>query len=828
MLKHYLSQALRSFWRFRVTTGVNLLGLVLAVVCFVATYLFLDSLLRSDVHFPKASRTYLITQELWNAGGSKIVPGFPEAGAPVGTFLRVDFPGLEAVARAASLGHQSAATDDRKADVNTAAVDPEFLKIFDLDFKAGEPAAVITSAHSAIITQRTAERLFGKAQPLGRRIVLQNHVEVTVTGVIAPVPQPSHMGDDDKVMLQFDILVPMQLLKEMKTSAGIGVPIDPEDGQAWGLDIFLTYVLFPADGSFTPQEFLAQLPAFAARRANRPGAPVSSVFGAVPLPHAELAAADAFLGGNVISVTTMVFALDALILAIACINYANLAVAIATTRTKELGVRKVLGATRLHLIRQCLIEAGLLGLAAVVLVMLLAALVIEPVNRALQTNFTLASLIRPQLWLMVTGLIAAITFVGGMYPAFALALVRPVDALRAGNVRTGPRFVPTVLVGVQFATASFLLVVALVMARQNALMKAQGVQAVRDPVVVLGNDLNELGISFETLREELLRSPNIKAVASISQAPWSSGGSHVTLTRGAEAGAAREDTIFNDIGYHFFEAIELKLLAGRLLDHEHGDELVRFDQLPPGKQQPIVVDRALAAALGWHDPNEAVNKVTYVKMGPGEIPFRIVGVVENGYPRLVGPNTASNVYDLSPQRAGTPLIRISREHIPATVKYIDSVWDRLAPQAQIRREFMDTLFDEAYRNLSRINSTLNGLSAFAFLIAIMGLCGLAIHVTTRRQREIGIRKTLGATVRGVVTMLLFDFAKPVLVANLIAWPFAWFVGHQYLDKFTLRSQITLWPFVLSLVITVGVAWASVAVQAMRAATVKPANVLYAQ
>jgi len=147
---------------------------------------------------------------------------------------------------------------------------------------------------------------------------------------------------------------------------------------------------------------------------------------------------------------------------------------------------------------------------------------------------------------------------------------------------------------------------------------------------------------------------------------------------------------------------------------------------------------------------------------------------------------------------------------------------------QIRRKFADALFDDAYRGFSTINSTLNGLSAFAFLIAIMGLSGLAIHVTTRRRREIGIRKTLGATAREVVTMLLLDFAKPVLVANLIAWPFAWFVGYQYMDKFTVRGTITIWPFILSLLITVGVAWASVAFQALRAATVKPANVLYVQ
>src|SRR6185295_658830 len=137
MLRHYITQALRSFWRFRVTASVNLLGLVLASVCFIATYLFVDSLVRSDTHFSRASRTYLITQELYNSSGAKIVPGFPAAGPPTATYLRTDFPGLEAVARSVQLGSQAAATDDRKADVSTVAIDPEFLKIFDLDFKAG-------------------------------------------------------------------------------------------------------------------------------------------------------------------------------------------------------------------------------------------------------------------------------------------------------------------------------------------------------------------------------------------------------------------------------------------------------------------------------------------------------------------------------------------------------------------------------------------------------------------------------------------------------------------------------------------------------------------
>ncbi len=826
MLSHYIVQALRSFWRFRVTAAVNLFGLVLAVVCFIASYLYLDSLLRSDSHFPKSARTWVITQELWNTPTSRMIPAFPTSGPPAAEGLRADFAGLEAVARAVPLGPQNAATEDRKADIFTAAIDPEFLRIFDLDFKAGEPAAALSSQHSAIVTERTARRLFGTTQVLGRRILLQTRVEVTITGVIASVPQPSHMGDVDAAGLRFDLLVPMRLVKELRTVGGIGVPVDPENG-VWGNDIFYTYVLFPANGSFTPKELLEQLPAFAARRANRPDNPLTSVFGAVPISKIQLAFWDALVGGNAVSVTTMIFLLDVLILAIACVNYANLAVAIATTRTKEIGVRKVLGASTRNLVRQYLVEAALLGIVPIVIVMLLAVLVIEPINRALSTNFTLASLLKPRLWLMVAGLLGAISLMGGLYPALALSRVRPVDALRSGNVRAGPRFVPTILVGVQFTAASFLLVVALVMAHQNSRLKTQALQPGRDPVIVLGNNVNELNVSFESLREELLRNPRIESVSSVGAPPWQSGGSHVTLARRPDANAARGDTILNQIGPDFFGTIGLKVLAGRALDRDRGDEWSSL--VPASGEAPIAIDRALAAALGWSDPNEAVNKVVYAtNWGSGPMPFRVVGVVEDGFPRLVGPNTDSNMYVLDPAIAGMPLIRISKQDVPDTVKYINKVWDTFAPKASSRLEFMDNLFNVAYALFQTINFVLNALATFAFFIAVMGLCGLAIHVTTRRQREIGIRKTLGATVRGVLTMLLIDFAKPVLIANLIAWPFAWFVGRRYMEQFTQQDDLTVWPFLLSLVITLGVAWASVGVQALRAATVKPANMLYAQ
>lgn len=818
MLRHYVTQALRSFWRFRVTAAVNLLGLVLAIVCFVATYLYLDSLARTDQHFPKAGRTYVITQELWNFG-KRFIPAFPTSDAAVAGYLRVDFPQLEAVARALPLGPQSAATDDRKAQVALAAIDPDFLRIFPLDFKAGNPAAAVNAAHSAIVTERAAEQLFGTTRVLGRRILLQTQVEVTITGVIAQVPQPSHMGDVAMPLLGFDILVPIALAKEIRGAS------DP-DSLEWGNDSFYTYVLFPAKGAFTPADLIAQLGAFGERRANGADRPIRSVFGAIPISRIPLQFADALAGGNAISLPTIIFLLDLMILAIACVNYANLAVAIATTRAKEIGVRKVLGAARIHLLRQYLVEAALLGAAATVIVVLLALLVVEPVNRALQQNFTLASLMRPQLWLMIGGVLVVISVMGGLYPALALSRVRPVDALRAGSVRAGPRFVPTVLVGLQFAAASFLLVVTLVMAHQNSTIRERALRTGRDPVVVITTSLNNLKVSFDALREELLRNPRISAVSSVFLLPWVTSGGHWTLARNTAAGPVRAETIFNPVREGFFDIMGLRVLAGRVLDRDHDDDF-RFDK-KFSAGVPIMVDRTLAAALGWRDPNEAVNKLVTLANFPTPVELRIVGVVEDGYPRLMGLSTNSNMYLFSTQMAATPLIRISKSDVPGTMKYIHGVLDRLAPKASVRVELMDSLFASAYERFATINAVVNALALFAFFIAVMGLCGLAIHVTHRRQREIGIRKTLGATVRGVITMLLVDFAKPVLIANVVAWPFAWLAGQKYLEQFTMRGDFTVWPFVLSLVITILVAWASVGFQAFRAATVKPANVLYAQ
>ena len=825
MLKHYIIQALRSFWRFRVTALVNLVGLSLALVCFIATYLFLDSLLKGgDGEFKNASRIYALTQELWTTPTSRMIPAFPMAAPGTAKYLRADLPGVEAVARAASRGEISAATEDRSGYVFAVVADPDFLKIFEFETVEGDLHDALASVHSAVLTEGAAMRLFGTTSVVGRSLLLQNNIQVTVTAVIHPPPASAHMGENPKALLRFDVLLPMDFLK-----LSPGGFTDNPDAEEWGNDSYWTYVLLPADGSVTVSQLRETLRTFPER--HIPKDQMLSVFGAIPLERVNLEMLEAGAGNGGVQLTTAPFLLDALILAIACLNYANLTVAVATTRAREIGMRKVLGAGQPHLVRQYLLEAALLGTAALVLVLAGTAVAVPAINRMLGLEFHLAALLHPQLWALVGGVLAFISLAGGAYPALVLARVRPVDALRSASLRAGPRFVPTVLVGIQFAAASFLLAVALLMSVQNHLMQRLALHPDRDPVVAIGNNIHEFGGTFENLRNELLRDSRIKDVSAVFGIPWQMGGPHQHIRR-SPSSASVSIAMLNFTTYDLFQTLGLRILAGRDFDRGHSDPI--FDWNPnavPGVPS-VVIDRALLRELGWTRPEQAVDQTIYIASpwdpSVPDRPLHVVGVVDNGFPRIVGPNSDSNVYVLSPMGTVTPLVRISRDDIPGALAHIDAVWKELVPKAPVRRYFMDELFNQAYQTYANISAALTSLCAFAFVIAVMGLIGMAVHVTSRRLREIGIRKTLGASARGVVMMLLRDFSKPVLIANVIAWPFAFLAGRMYFELFTQRATMTPWPFVTSLAITVAVAWLAVGAQAMRAAAVKPAVVLHAE
>ncbi|MGH9148383.1 MAG: ABC transporter permease, partial [Vicinamibacterales bacterium] len=436
----------------------------------------------------------------------------------------------------------------------------------------------------------------------------------------------------------------------------------------------------------------------------------------------------------------------------------------------------------------------------------------------------------PTFWACLIALVVVVSILAGAYPAFASSRLHPVNALHGGRARIGLRVAPSLLVGIQFAVASFLLIAVIVMFLQNRELRRSAFGGAGDPLVVITNSIRDTGTNIEALQAELLRSPNIKSVSASSFLPWRLVMSPTGVTRSLDAAATSTGMGDNVVGHDFFSTLEMTVVAGRVLDDKHADDLLpQGDESGTARAYNAVVDRAAASRLGWADPKDAVGQIVYVPWWNANRPpdqVRIVGVVENKPLALLGPaGLQANIYRLNPAAANFPVIRVSGSDIPGALAAIDAAWKRLEPSVPLNRRFGDELFEQSYQLFDGINRIFAGLATFAFAISLMGLFGMAIHVTHGRTREIGIRKTLGAGVEQVVSLLLWDFSKPVAVANLLAWPLGFLAMQMYLRLFVQRMTLTVWPFVLSLVVTVLIAWVAVSIHTLRAARRKPASVL---
>jgi putative ABC transport system permease protein len=521
--------------------------------------------------------------------------------------------------------------------------------------------------------------------------------------------------------------------------------------------------------------------------------------------------------------------LDTLVLIVACFNYANLATATALRRGREIGMRKVVGASRSQLVVQSLMEATVLGTIALALAIVLVVAARPLLDEVLPVGLQLTQLGRPIFWVFAAVLVLAATLLAGAYPAFVQSRLRPAQTLRSESGRMGPPRLFRALVAVQFAVAGFLIIMVLIIQEQNRLMTTALPELTRNPTVVITTSTAFMKVNTDTLRTELERSPYVRSVTTADNLPWSNNCCWLfNLTHSPGAVQSQIQVAANQIGHKFFETMGFKVLAGRTLSREQGDELTQDDLFSGKKQIDIVVDRSFTSQFGWSSPAEAVGKTVYRPALWGGVPgtLHIVGVVENGAPRLTAIEaTKSNLYLLMPASAGYTVVRVDPDHVHQALAQIESAWRGVAPHLPFEWRFTDDLFNQAYATYSTISAVVTGITAFAFMIALMGLAGMAIHVTAGRLREVGVRKTLGAQPRQIIELLLLDFAKPIAIANVLAWPFAWLAARAYLSAFLTRAEITPLPFVASLAVTIAIMCIAVGFQALRAARVEPAMVL---
>jgi putative ABC transport system permease protein len=827
MLKHYVTTALRNFRRHWVTTLVNVIGLALGLACFIAALAFVTYLTSGDMHFANASRIHMITESIHRHDQTDVHMAFMGSSPPVAAYLRSDFPELPAIAQARSLREVPVAANERLATLQAAAADPELLQIFDLSFVESTTDNPLSTPLGVIITQEAAEVLFGDAHALGRSITLLGALDVTITGVIRSVQQPSHIGTTAEHLLHFDILFTEETNSALNRALTPAAPVAVSLSDQWGQANRLTYVLLPADGSITAQSLGDRLQRLTTRHVpasllNR----MSFEHSVIPLSALRMTQLDVELfHGNGLSLAMLVLSIAGIVLAIACVNYANLSVAQSLARARELGLRRVLGASAMQTATQQSIEVG-----AQFIVAAITAIPFIVMGLILSSDASAASLImpvisRPAFWIAISTISAAAIGILATYTTIVVLRTYPAQTLRGSPIHSGTGSISSLLVGVQFATTSILLVGLFVIQKQNDALRTRALRTDADVVVMVPLPALKQNIAVDTLKASLLATSAIDSVSGIARSPWAIG-QFSTSGFSRIPDGTMVNTMVDRVRFDFNRVFGMPLLAGRTFDPTYNDAFWPAPGAAMERSYQAVVDRTLAHRLGWSNPAEAINKNVYGLNSGTQFPINIIGVVEDNPMRIDSVNGATgSLYALAPDSANNVAIRIKKGRIGDGLAAIDSQWKQLFPQVPIKRYFVDEIFEREFQTLTRVSSTLTAITMAGVAIAAMGLIGMATFIAARRRHEIGVRKTLGASFYQVMLMLIQDFSRPIVLANILGWPLAYFGSQKYLDMFIQRIDLTLWPFALSLLLSLFAAWLAVGRTVWRAARMNPATVL---
>jgi putative ABC transport system permease protein len=816
MLGHHLGVIARAFarhpWHAALATAVLALGLT----CFIAVTLFIHYLDGFDRGFPDSERIYAVYQSFDLPGGNLDRPLGVATAFPVAEQLKIEIPGLQAAARLTGSSAVVSADGAEPLADPVLYVDPDFTKIFRFDVVAGELEGALAAPRSAVLAAGTATQLFGTTAAVGKTIRIDRQgrsVELTVTAVVEP-PRHSHRGAS-RFSEAFGVLCSWDtydatlnaFLKANWTQAGPA-----------------TYVLLPP--GMTERALDERLRAFAARPLPEAGAAIGFEARHVSrLVKDGLAADLRRVIGHDLPLPAVLLALGGLILGVACVNFVNLTTARSAGRAREIGVRKSLGASVRAIVLQDLLQTAVTALIAAALAFPVIHLALRPFDAELRALVDVPWS-APSFWLELALLLAAVTAAAGLYPALVLARVNPTAALRRGTAKGGPPLLRIVLVGVQFGSAALLCIAVAVAYLQSSAVRDKALGRFADQYVVVGANVRSAsGISFDALATELMRAPGIKGVAGVGFAPWAVG-PPLAVSRMPGDDGVQALIHHRDVTHDYFAVLDTPLLAGRVFSRDRADDAKpRPGDTAPRETPPaVVLDRRAAAKLGWQNPADAVGEIVY-SLSFGRRPAQVVGVVESEPLTLRSLDSDAFIYALSPLTALVTLVRIDNREVRGALAHIDEVWRRVAPNTRLARPFLDDEFAAAYAAFTTAHRVVVGLAAFAIAIAAIGLLGMAGFMTARRTREIGLRKTQGATTRSILRMLVWDFSKPVLVANVVVWPLAFIAAREYLAMFVERMPLTPLPFVLTLAATLLVAWLAVGAYVLGAARLNPAVAL---
>ncbi|HEY3777638.1 MAG TPA: ABC transporter permease [Rhizomicrobium sp.] len=807
MLRNWLVTALRNFGRHRLYSFINIAGMAVGLACAIFIILFLRDELSYDSWIPGTQNVYRVEGWFYFPGR-----GVEPAGAipfPVTPAMLAQIPEVRAQTH---LINQKMPVNvgDRQFSESVDFVDPGFFQIIRLPLVAGDPARVFAQPESVVLSQTLARKYFGDIDPIGRTILVDEKHSLTVTGVLRDLPH--------NTQLYADMVVP-------NTSGADPLPLSEK--RAWlNIDGFGYVRLAPGAN---PNTVLGKLKPILDRNVDAGkeeglhlrGSEVLQVH-MTPFRDVHLTS-DRYGGMKPAGSWTTIYgfaAIAALILAIACFNFMNLATARAMMRAREVSLRKVVGARRVQLVIQFLGESVLTTVVALVLAFAAVEVLLPFYDSFLDQPITLNYLAEWPLTLSLLAIAVAAGLLGGIYPALVLSGYRPAAVLKpVTGSQSGSAWLRTGLVVLQFAISIGLGIAALVVFAQIRHARQIDLGFDRNNIVVVSgaNALSPSG--RDSFAHALAADPAIEGVAQSGPVPFVRDISieNVTVPGRPEAFSIR--TI--DMGFHFPAVYRMRLLAGRLLSESRGDDTNRGDANGGFENGRNVLISAAAARRFGYGIGEAPGKTFTVEKAH----MTIVGVL--GDAKMDGALAVSEplIFYNNPVHLDSFSIRIRPSQTQAALAAIDRTWHQFAPAVAIRRHFLDQFFDALFATDARQGAMFGIFVAIAIFIACLGLFGLAAFTAERRTREIGVRKVFGARTRDLVRLLVWQFSIPVLIANAIAWPVAWYYLHDWLESYAYRITLSPLYFLAAGAAALLIAWATVIGHSLAIARANPVHAL---
>ena len=792
MIKNYLILAVKHLRKQRIFSFINILGLTVGITCCFMIFLFILNELSYD-NFHKNGKDIYRVMRVGNLDGDR--REIPYLSPPFGPALVNDYP--DAVQQSVRVMKDNNLISYNNISFNEKDMfltDDNFFTFFDFQLLKGDKTSVLKDPNSIVLTETAAKKYFGKEDPIGKILQFNKREQLKVTGIAVDVPANSH--------LQFDMIIPLELYR----------PMQPEWFTQWPNNGLFTYVqLNPA---VDPKQFAQRFPAFMDKYLGQHYASAGFKMGLMIKPLKEIYfASDArdrsVKHGNK-KMVYIFMSVAILILVIACINFINLATARATDRSKEVGLRKVLGALRGQLVSQFMIESVLYATVACIL-SITAVKLLMPFYTSLLGYELPAFWNNPLVYAFMLGVIIVVGLLAGSYPALLLSSFKPIESLR-GKLRRGNSgaFFRKGLVVFQFGISVLLIICVIIIMSQMNYIRNTDLGFNKEQSLIVRFDNLAISRNKEQFKDQLQNIPAVQTVSLMSGEP---GGFHDGYSFETEAKPGEKilfSTQFTD--FDFVKTLGVKIIAGRDLSESFGTD----------SAQAVLINRNAASILGY-TPEQAIGK--WVRnLSRDSLRRTIVGVVEDYHYATLKDKIGPLV--ISPGRdRRLAMVKITTAQVQPVINQIKKAYSSIGPDYPFEYSFLDEGFDRLYKTEAKQQSVLSVFSIIAIFIACLGLFGLASYTALKRTKEIGVRKVLGSTVRNICFLLSKDLLKPVLIGTLIATPLGYYAMNKWLEGFAYRVSFQWWMFAIAIITALTIALLTVGLQALKAALANPVKSL---